>query len=142
MSLKEINYWLIKSEPEVYSWDNIMFDKKTIWDGIRNYQARNNLRKMKTGDQILFYHSGKKPSICGVCTISKEAFPDRTTDGANWSAIEIEFNFSLNKPLPLSIIKTEASLKNMILLKQGRLSVMPVTKNEFDRILDLSGNNK
>lgn len=133
-----MNYWLIKQEPEKYSFDDLLKDKKTIWDGVRNYQARNNLQAMKRGDKILFYHSVSEKSVVGLVEVSKENFPDPTDE--KWIAVEIEPVEKFEKPVTLDEIKAEKSLENIALIKQSRLSVMPLTKKEFEIIVKLSKN--
>ncbi len=131
-----MNYWLVKQEPEKYSFDDLLKDKKTVWDGVRNYQARNNLRDMKTGDQVLFYHSVSEKSVVGLAEISKENFADPSDE--KWLAVEIKPVEKFAKPVTLDEIKAEKTLENIALIKQSRLSVMPLTKKEFEKILKLS----
>lgn len=131
-----MNYWLVKQEPEKYSFDDLLKDKKTVWDGVRNYQARNNLREMKTGDQVLFYHSVSEKAVVGLAEISKENFPDPSDE--NWLSVEIKPVEKFKKAVTLDQIKNEKSLENIALIKQSRLSVMPLTRKEFERILKLS----
>ena len=130
-----MNYWLVKQEPEAYSFEDLLKDGKTDWTGVRNYQARNNLRAMKTGDQVLFYHSGAEKSVVGVAEVSREDFPDPTDE--NWTAVEIKPIEKFAKPVSLAQIKAEESLGNIALLKQSRLSVVPLTKAEFETICEL-----
>ncbi len=132
-----MNYWLVKQEPQKYSFDDLIKDKQTIWDGVRNYQARNNLRDMKRGDKVLYYHSGSEKSVVGIAEVKRESFPDPTDE--KWIAVEIKPIQKFNKPVTLYEIKAEKSLENIELIKQSRLSVMPLTKEEFDTILKLSG---
>lgn len=134
--LKIMNYWLVKQEPEKYSFDDLLKDKKTVWDGVRNYQARNNLREMKKGDQILFYHSVSEKAVVGVAQVSKENFPDPSDE--KWIAVEIQPVEKFKKAVTLDEIKTEKTLENIALIKQSRLSVMPLTRKEFEKILKLS----
>jgi predicted RNA-binding protein with PUA-like domain len=131
-----MNYWLIKQEPEKYSFDDLLKDKKTVWDGVRNYQARNNLRDMKAGDQVLFYHTGTEKSVVGVAEVERENFPDPSDE--NWLAVEIKPVEKFKKPVTLDQIKSEKPLENIALIKQSRLSVMPLTRKEFEKILKLS----
>lgn len=131
-----MNYWLVKQEPEAYSFDDLIKEGKTDWTGVRNYQARNNLRAMKKGDQVLFYHSVSEKSVVGLAEVSKEAFPDPTDE--KWTAVEIKPVEKFARPVTLEQIKAEKSLHNIALIKQSRLSVMPLTKNEFETILKLS----
>lgn len=131
-----MNYWLVKSEPEEYGYKDLEAAQDTIWDGIRNYQARNYLKEMKIGDQVLYYHSGKEKSIVGLAEVSEEAFPDKKdTDGKGWVAIRIKAKAVLKNPLSLEKVKEEPALNELPLLKQPRLSVMPVAKDAFDLII-------
>jgi predicted RNA-binding protein with PUA-like domain len=134
-----MNYWLIKSEPFKYSFDQFMVDKKTFWDGVRNYQARNNLREMKKGDLLLFYHSNEGKEIVGIAKIVKEAYQDPTTDDANWVVVDVAPVKKLKNPVTLEVVKKDKRLENMALVKLMRLSVQPVKKEEFDIILELAG---
>lgn len=131
-----MNYWLVKQEPEKYSFDDLVKDKKTVWDGVRNYQARNNLRDMKTGDQVLFYHSVSDKSVVGLAQVGRENFPDPSDE--KWIAVELKPVEKFKKPVTLDEIKSEKTLENIALIKQSRLSVMPLTKKEFEKILKLS----
>ena len=121
-----MNYWLVKQEPEKYSFDDLVKDKKTVWDGVRNYQARNNLRDMKTGDQVLFYHSVSEKSVVGLAQVERENFPDPNDE--KWLAVEIKPVEKFSKPVTLDEIKSEKTLENIALIKQSRLSVMPLTR--------------
>lgn len=132
-------YWLVKSEPTTYSWDELVTDKKTVWDGVRNYAARNHLRSMKKGDSVFFYHSNEGTNIVGIATVSKEAFQDPTTDDSNWVAVELKPKKKLKKPVALDVIKKEKKLSDMALVRIGRLSVQPVTEAEWQLILQLAG---
>ena len=132
-------YWLVKSEPFVYSWDMLLKDKKTTWDGIRNYAARNNLKEMKKNDLIFFYHSNEGVEIVGIATVSKEFFPDPTTDNSAWVAVELKPVRKLKKPVSLQNIKKEVRLINMDLVRLGRLSVQTVQQEEWKIILDMAG---
>jgi len=134
-----MNYWLVKSEPFKYSWDQFNKDKKTFWDGVRNYQARNNLRAMQEGDLVLFYHSNEGLEIVGIAKVIKAAYQDPTTDDKNWVAVDLVPENTLKKLLTLASIKQDEILKNMAFVKQGRLSVSPVTNDEFNRVLLLGG---
>lgn len=133
-----MNYWLVKSEPYKYSWEQFLKDGRTFWDGVRNYQARNNLKAMKKGDLVLFYHSNEGLNIVGIAEVIKEYYQDPTTTDTNWVAVDLKPKITLKKPVSLTLIKQDEILKNMALVKQSRLSVCPVTKNEFDRIVELS----
>jgi predicted RNA-binding protein with PUA-like domain len=133
-----MNYFLVKSEPHKYSWDKFNEDGRTFWDGVRNYQARNNLREMKEGDLVLFYHSNEGKHVVGVAKVVKEYYQDPTTDNANWVVVDLEPVESLKNPVSLAQIKAEESLKDISLIRQGRLSVMQLKVNEFDKILEMS----
>lgn len=133
-----MNYWLIKSEPFKYSWQQLLQDKKTCWDKVRNYAARNNLKAMKTGDLLLFYHSNEGLEIVGVATVVKENYPDPTTDDAAWVAVDVAPVVSLGKPLGIKQIKQDELLKNMEFVRLSRLSVSRVSSDEFHRILALT----
>lgn len=133
-----MKHWLVKSEPFKYSWDQFITDGRTFWDGVRNYQARNNLREMKIGDLVLFYHSNEGLAVVGIAKVVKEAYQDPTTDDKNWVVVDLEPFQALEKPVTLETIKNEPDLSNIALVRQGRLSVMPLTQAEFDKILMLS----
>lgn len=137
-----MNYWLVKSEPSAYSWDDLVKDGGTRWDGVRNYQARNNLRAMKKGDLVLYYHSGALPEVAGVAKVAKESYQDPTTDDDRWVAVDITPVKPFERPVTLDDIKKEKRLRNISLIKQGRLSVMPVTKEEYDVILGMGSGKK
>jgi predicted RNA-binding protein with PUA-like domain len=132
-----MNYWLVKSEPSTYSWDQLLKDKKIAWDGVRNYQARNNLKAMKKGDQVLFYHSNEGLAIVGVAKVVKEFYQDPTTKEIQWVAVDLAPFQTLKNPVSLAYIKAHAQLKNMLLVKQSRISVVSVQPNEFDLIVEL-----
>ncbi len=131
--------WLIKSEPFKYAWSQLVQDKQTFWDGVRNYQARNNLKAMKAGDLALFYHSNEGKEIVGIARIVKEAYPDPTIDDERWVAVDVEPVLELPKTVSLAQIKEDDLLQHMALVRQGRLSVCPVTDPEFARIMELAG---
>lgn len=131
-------YWLIKSEPFVYSFSQLQEEGRVMWDGVRNYLARNHLRAMKTGDQVLFYHSREGLEIVGICAVAREYYPDPTATSGDWSVVDFVPFRALNKPVPLSLIKTEPALQQIGLVRMGRLSVMPLTEAEFQKILELS----
>lgn len=131
-----MNYWMVKQEPEAYSFDDLVKDGKTDWTGVRNFQARNNLRAMKKGDQVLFYHSVSDKEVIGLTKVSKPEYPDPTD--TNWVAVELTPVKKFKKPVTLETIKNDKSLKDIALIKQSRLSVMPLTKAEFDRIIELT----
>jgi len=130
-------YWLVKSEPFKYSWEKFNEDGRTFWDGVRNYQARNNLREMKEGDLVLFYHSNDGKNVVGVAKVAKEAYQDPTTSDPNWVVVDLVPVQPLDKPVSLEQIKAEESLKDISLVRQGRLSVMPLKATEFDKILEM-----
>ncbi len=131
-----MNYWLVKSEPSTYSIDNLQADKKTTWDGVRNFQARNHLKSMKKGDLAFVYHSNEDKAVVGLAEISKEFFPD-PKDG-DWIAVEISFKKKFKKIVTLAAIKADKKLSEMVLVKNSRLSVQPVKREEFDHILGLT----
>lgn len=134
-----MQYWLLKSEPYKYSWENLEQDQSTFWDGVRNFQARNNLKAMKKGDYALFYHSNEGKEIVGVAQISKEAYPDPTTEDTKWVAVDIIPIKKFAKAVSLESIKKHPILQNMALVKQSRLSVCPVSPEEFRLICELGG---
>jgi predicted RNA-binding protein with PUA-like domain len=133
-----MNYWLVKSEPEAYSWDAFVKDKRTAWTGVRNFQARNNLRTMKRGDLVLFYHSVSDKQVVGIARVAKESYPDKTADEGDWSCVDLISAKSLSKPVTLEQIKSDKALADMPLLKNSRLSVQPVSEAHFKRVLQLS----
>ncbi|MCC6726311.1 MAG: EVE domain-containing protein [Saprospiraceae bacterium] len=139
MSRKVTNYWLVKSEPGEYSFDDLIKDGTTVWSGVRNYAARNNLRAMKAGDPVLFYHSVDDKEVVGVCKVSKEHYPDPTATEGDWSVVDVVPVCKLTKSVHLSSIKNTPALCNIALVKIGRLSVMPLEKSEFELILEMSG---
>ena len=132
-------YWLVKQEPEGYSWDDLVRDRGTEWTGVRNFQARNNLRQMKVGDRVLFYHSGDQKAVVGVAKVAKAPYPDPSADEDQWVAVDIKPVKPLREPVPLAAIRVHPKLNNMLLVRQSRLSVMPVTKAEFETIVALGG---
>ena len=134
-----MNYWLVKSEPEAYSWSDFLQDGKTAWTGVRSFPARKNLRATKAGDRVWFYHSGEEKAVVGLARITREFYPDLTDDEGEWSAVDLAPVKTLAKPVTLAQIKTDKILKEMKLVKQSRLSVMPVTAEQFARLLALSG---
>lgn len=131
-----MNYWLVKSEPSTFSWDDLVRDKKTIWDGVRNFQARNNLKAMKKGDEVFFYHSNEDKAIVGVAKIIKEGYPEPKDN--NWIAVDIAPGKKFKNPVTLAQIKGDKRLANMVLVKSSRLSVQPVRTVEFDIVVALS----
>lgn len=130
-------HWLAKSEPYKYSFDALVRDKRTVWDGVRNFEARNNLRAMKKGDLVLFYHSNEGKEIVGIARVVREAYPDPTAPGEDWSVVDVAPVKRLRTPVGLATIKADARLSKMALVRRSRLSVVPVTPAEFDRILEL-----
>jgi len=136
-----MNYWLVKSEPSKYSWDQFIEDKKTFWDGVRNYAARNNLRDMKKGDEIFYYHSNEGMEIVGIAMVVKEAYQDPTTTDKNWLVVDLKPVKKLKKPVALAEIKAEPELENMELVKNSRLSVQKVTADEWKQVLKMSEGN-
>jgi predicted RNA-binding protein with PUA-like domain len=134
---KTRGHWLVKQEPESYSWDEFAKDRRTSWDGVRNYQARNNLRGMAAGDPVLFYASGDSKSVVGVAKVSKAGYPDPTADDPAWISVELEAVTKLSRPVTLAEIREDPALSGMILVRHTRLSVMPLAPAEFDRIVSL-----
>jgi len=132
---KTSGYWMVKQEPETYSWDDFVKDGKTDWSGVRNYQARNNLREMKTGERVLFYHSGKDKAVVGVAEVVKSAYPDPTADDEQWVAVDLKPIRPLKNPVPLAAIRYDKRLAELPLIRQSQLSVMPLSKDEFDIIV-------
>ncbi len=132
-----MSYWIIKSDPESYDWEQMKTDKVTCWDGIRNYQARNNLRLMKEGDICLFYLSNKVKAIFGEVKVVKESYQDPTTDEEAWVAIDVEYSKDYNKPLYLKEIRKNKKLNDLPLVKQSRLSVMSITIMEYKELVRL-----
>ena len=133
-----MNHWLVKSEPFKYSWDTFVKDKKAVWDGVRNYAARNNMRAMKKGDLLFFYHSNEGLEIIGIAKVSKEAYQDPTTDDTAWSVVEIIPFKKLKRSVTLAEIKADKKLEGIELVRLSRLSVASIKQHEFDRILELS----
>lgn len=133
-----MKYWLVKSEPFKFSWEQFEKDKKAVWDGVRNYQARNYLRLMEKGDLALFYHSNEGLCVVGIAKVVKTAYQDPTTEDQNWVAVDLKPFKKLKKPVGLSTMKSDKRLENLGLIRQGRLSVSSVTEDEFNRILELS----
>ena len=134
-----MNYWLVKSEPETYSWSQFVKDGNTAWTGVRNFAARNHLRAMKKGDRVFFYHSGEEKSVGGLGCVAKEFYPDPTATEGDWSCVDLAAVKPLAKPVTLAQIKADKILKEMVLAKQSRLSVSPVTEAQFERLLNLTG---
>jgi predicted RNA-binding protein with PUA-like domain len=133
-----MQYWLVKQEPEAYAWDTFIKDGRTAWTGVRNFQARNFLRAMKKGDPVLYYHSVSEKQVVGLARVAKEAYPDPTAKEGDWSCVDLVPVKSLHRPVELAAIKSDKVLKNIALVRQGRLSVMPLSKTEFDRLLQLA----
>ena len=134
--------WLVKQEPETYSWDDFVRDGRTDWTGVRNFQARNNLRQMKTGERVLFYHSGTGKCVVGIAEVAKAAYPDPTADDPQWVAVDMKPVKPLNEPVPLASIRYHDKLSNLPLIRQSQLSVMPLTKEEFETIVGMGGGKK
>ena len=133
-----MQHWLVKSEPETYSWTQLVKDGKTAWTGVRNFAARNNLRAMKNGDLVFFYHSGEGKEVVGIAKVVKAAYPDPTADEGDWSCVDLVPVKALKKPVSLAEIKTDKVLREMKIVKQGRLSVSPVTEAQFQQLLTLA----
>jgi predicted RNA-binding protein with PUA-like domain len=136
-----MNYWLVKSEPFKYSWQQFVQDKQTFWDGVRNYQARNNLKAMKKGDLAFFYHSNEGLEIVGIAKVVKEHYQDPTTDDPNWVVVDLKPVKAMKKPVSLAAMKAEPRLEGLSLLRQSRLSVCPVTADEWAVIMEMGGMN-
>jgi predicted RNA-binding protein with PUA-like domain len=134
-------YWLVKSEPFKYSWDQFVAEKQTMWNGVRNYAARNNLRAMQKGDEVLFYHSNEGLEIVGIAKVVKEHYPDPTADDDTWSVVDLKPVKKLKKPVSLATIKANKQLANMQIIKLSRLSVSGVTPDEWETIMELAGMN-
>jgi predicted RNA-binding protein with PUA-like domain len=133
-----MNYWLVKQEPSAYSWQNFLADKRTAWTGVRNFQARNNLKAMKKGDRVLFYHSVTEKSAVGIAEVAKEFYPDPTATGDDWGCVDLVPVETLKKPVTLDEIKTDKALAGIALIRQSRLSVQPLSHAEFGKILSLA----
>ncbi|MFZ4427845.1 MAG: EVE domain-containing protein [Saprospiraceae bacterium] len=131
-------FWLIKSEPFVYSFQRLQEEGRVMWDGVRNYMARNYLRAMQTGDLVLFYHSREGLEVVGLCEVVREYYPDPTATDGDWSVVDFAPVRALNKPVPLALIKATPELQQIGLVRMGRLSVMPLTDEAFNKILELS----
>ena len=132
-----MQHWLVKQEPEAYSWSTFSNDGRTAWTGVRNFQARNHLRTMKKGDLVLFYHSVSEKQIVGIARVAREAYPDETADEGDWSCVDLVPVKALTQPVTLESIKTDKLLKALPLVRQSRLSVSPVSVEQFGRILQL-----
>ena len=134
-----MSYWLVKSEPNKYSWDQLVKDKQTFWDGVRNYAARINLRAMKKGDEVLFYHSNEGVEIVGIAKVAKEAYRDPTTEDDAWVVVDLKPVRKLKQPVTLAQVKADTRLREMALVRLGRLSVQPVTDEEWKIVMELAG---
>ena len=132
------NYWLVKSEPESYSWSDLVKDGKTTWTGVRNFQARNNLRAMKKGDSVLFYHSVTEKQVVGIARVEKEFYPDPTAKEGDWSCVDLVPVKALKTPVTLETMKSDKILKEMLLVRHSRLSVTPLDEIQFQRLLELA----
>ncbi len=136
--MKNPNHWLVKSEPSAYSWQQFLTDKKTMWEGVRNYQARNNLKRMAKGDLVLFYHSVTNKEVVGIAEVTRPYYPDPTAqDGKDWVVVDLKPVKELPQPVGLQQIKADARLENVALVKQARLSVLPLHPEEFDAIVEM-----
>ena len=131
-------HWLVKQEPTKYSFDDLLADQRTMWDGVRNFQARNNLKAMRAGDAVLFYHSNVGQDVVGLCEVVKEAYPDPSVPDGPWVVVDLAAKKKLKRSVTLEQIKRTPSLKDVALIRQSRLSVMPLSKAEFDAILKLA----
>ncbi|HXM35943.1 MAG TPA: EVE domain-containing protein [Pyrinomonadaceae bacterium] len=136
------NCWMVKQEPEVYSWTDFVNDGRTDWTGVRNYQARNNLREMKSGDRVLFYHSGKDKAVVGIAEVVKAAYTDPTADDPQWVAVDLKPTKPFDTPVQLAAIRYDKRLSQLPLIRQSQLSVMPLTKDEFEAIVAMGKNKK
>jgi predicted RNA-binding protein with PUA-like domain len=132
-----MSYWLVKSDPLTYSWETFVKEGKVVWDGVRNYQARNNLKLMKCNDLVLFYHSVQGLQVMGIARVVKEFYPDPSAEGESWVVVELEPEYSLKNPVSLERIKKDPVLQDTALIRQARLSVMPVSKEQFNKIVAL-----
>jgi len=132
-------HWLVKSEPSAYSWEQLEKDKQTEWTGVRNYAARLHLNSMKKNDEVLFYHSNEGLEIVGIAKVAREAYQDPTTDDTRWVVVDLKPHKKLKKPVSLDVIKKEKRLKDMALVRIGRLSVQPVTDKEWNVIMEMAG---
>jgi predicted RNA-binding protein with PUA-like domain len=133
-----MNYWLVKQEPGAYSWSDFVREGRTAWTGVRNYQARNNLRAMHKGDLVYFYHSGDEKQAVGLARVEKTAYPDPTADEGDWVGVDLTPVQPLAKPVALAVIKSDGVLKDLLLVRNSRLSVSPLNKLQFERLLTLS----
>ncbi|PRY16433.1 putative RNA-binding protein with PUA-like domain [Pontibacter ummariensis] len=132
-----MQHWLVKSEPEKYAWADLVRDGRTMWDGVRNYQARNNMQQMQPGDLVLYYHSVSEKAVVGIAKVEKAAYPDPTTDDPKWVVVDLVPYRAFKEPVTLQQIKEDKRLQDIALLRQSRLSVMPLKAEEFDVLLAL-----
>lgn len=133
------SFWLVKQEPSSYSWSDFVADGKTSWTGVRNFAARNNLRKMRPGDEVLFYHSGEEKAVVGIAKVVRPAYPDATAEEGDWSTVDLAADKPLPRPVTLREIKSNSRLKGIPLIRQSRLSVMPLAEPEFREIVNMGG---
>lgn len=133
-----MNHWLVKTEPGTYSWAQFQKEGTTAWTGVRNFQARNNLRAMKKGDAVLVYHSGDEKQIVGLAIVAEPAYPDPTAKEGDWSCVDLKAGKALAKPVPLAVVKQNKALQGMLLVRNSRISVMPVTQAEFAQVQELA----
>jgi predicted RNA-binding protein with PUA-like domain len=136
-----MSYWIVKQEPDSYAWSRFVKDGGAAWTGVRNFQARNNLRAMKKGDSVLYYHSGSGKEIVGIARVAKEAYADPTATEGDWSSVDLVAVKPLKNSVSLAVIKADRVLKNILLVRNSRLSVSPLSKAEFERVLELSEAN-
>lgn len=137
MTKTNSSYWLVKQEPETYSWDDFVKDGKTDWTGVRNFQARNNLRQMQPGDRVLFYHSGKDKAVVGIAEVARAPYADPTAEDPQWVAVDLKPVKKLGAPVPLAAMRYDKRLSQLALIRQSRLSVTPLTENEFEAIVSM-----
>src|SRR5262245_17163196 len=135
-------FWMVKQEPETYSWDDFVRDGKTDWTGVRNFQARNNLRQMQVGDRVLFYHSGTGKCVVGIAEVARAAYADPTADDPQWVAVDLKPAKPLKESVPLAAIRYNQKLANLPLIRQSQLSVMSLTKEEFETIVAMGSGKK
>jgi predicted RNA-binding protein with PUA-like domain len=133
-----MNYWIVKQEPESYSWSDFVKDGRTAWTGVRNYQARNNLRAMAKGDLVLYYHSGDEKQVVGLARVARGPYPDPTADDGDWVCVDLAAVKQLTIPVTLAAIKADSRLKEILLVRNSRLSVSPLAKPQFERLLDMA----
>jgi len=133
-----MNHWIVKQEPEAYSWTDFLKDGRAAWTGVRNFQARNNLRSMKKGDPVFYYHSVSEKQIVGLARVAGEAYPDPTAEEGDWVCVDLVPVKPLTRPVTLEAIKNDSAVKDMLMVKNSRLSVAPLTKAQFDRLMEMS----